>query len=119
MAKKLKLKIDGLHPQQLQTIRSAVRQVWQRCYQRRLVVTRSTDKDGYAICEKCKKRSPKNAIDHITPVGDLLNGGIERMFVSSNKLQALCKECHKEKTKKDNASTRASKKKRSDIGDFY
>ena len=111
MAKKsIAEKIDGLSPKDLAKIRSAVRQIWHRSHPRKLAVKRSTAPDGFAFCESCGNKVPKNQIDHIVPVGDLLNGGIERMFCSSTMLLGLCPVCHKEKTKKDLASMKVKKK---------
>lgn len=94
--------IDGFGPAEREKIHQAVRQVWQRSTARRICVRRNTDEEGYPVCEKCKKRTPKIKIDHIDPVGEV--GGvdyIQRMFVCSNKLQGLCEKCHKEKTKEE------------------
>lgn len=109
MAKKKPLPIDGMSPLLRAKIRSAIRQVWSRSYARRLVVARSMTDDGYPKCEKCGHRVPKISVDHIIPVGDILDGGIERMFVPSKDLQALCKPCHSTKTKTDNAKTKGKK----------
>lgn len=109
-------KVDGLSPKDRQKIRNAVRQIWQRSYPRKLCVARALDKEGFPFCEKCKKRVPKVQIDHVTPFGDLLNGGIERLFCPSSKLKALCKDCHKKKTKQDN-SVRLKRTKK--IPDFF
>src|SRR3989304_2565831 len=102
-SKKLPIKkIDGINPQDKSKIRSAIRQVWHRSYPRKLCVSRSIDKGGFPVCEKCGKRVPKNFVDHIKPCGDLMsNGFIKRMWVSSDGLQALCDACHKIKTKED------------------
>jgi len=121
MAKKVKpLKVDGLSPKDLQKIRSAIRQVWHRSYPRKLCALRAIDESGFSKCEKCSERVPKVYIDHIEPVGDILHGGIERMFTASHNLQALCKKCHSVKTKLDNAKTKKAKVvKRKLIRDFY
>jgi len=45
-------------------------------------------------------------VDHIIPAGSLkgytdLPGFVERLFVSEDKMQVVCKPCHKAKTQKD------------------
>lgn len=123
MAKKSKLpKIDGLSAEDLAKVRTAIRQIWHRSHPRKLAVARGIGAGGYSFCEKCKKRAPKTFVDHIHPVGDILNGGIERMFVSSQGLQNLCKKCHDEKTKVDKAGFKKAVSKRVkkiDTDDFF
>lgn len=99
--KKKAEKVDGLSPTDRAKVRSAIRQVWQRSHPRKLAVARVTDKEGFQYCEECGKKCAKVQIDHIIPVGDILVGGIKRMFCPSKGLRGLCKECHKIKTKKD------------------
>lgn len=102
MAKKKETKerVDGLGPDDLKKIHSAVRKVWAWSHARRLAVKRATDKEGFPFCEKCGIRVPKHVIDHIEPVGQV--GGpdyIQKMFVPSTQLQCLCKACHAPKTR--------------------
>ena len=104
MAKrKVAEKIDGgLNSKQLTRLRAAIRDVWRYSYARKLVEERAKDKNGFPICEKCGKKVPKIQVDHIIPCGDVLSPGyIDRTFVSSDKMQALCPACHKIKTKED------------------
>lgn len=103
MAKKKEVvRVDGLSPKNLAQISSACRRVWAWSTPRRMCVARSTDSEGYLFCEKCKQRTPKHHIDHIIPVGSPLSDGfVKRLFVSSSGLQALCKQCHKIKSKED------------------
>lgn len=125
--RKMHEKVDGLGGRDLQKIRNAIRQIWHRSHPRRLAVKRATGPDGFPRCENksCKdfgKPQPKVSVDHIVPVGDLLNGGIERMFVSAMGLQNLCKKCHDEKTRNDNAATKkakVSKRVSKDTEDFF
>lgn len=108
--KKQKLqKTDGLGPLEIKRIRSAVRLVWHRSHARALVVKRCTGKDGFTYCEDCTKRTPKLRIDHIRAVGDVDEGFITRMFVSSKLLRGLCKECHDGKTKLERAAEKEKK----------
>lgn len=100
--KEKKAKVDGLGPDELKRIHSAVRLVWSRCHARRLAVKRATGKDGFVRCELCNKRTPRVHVDHIEPVGKV--GGpqyIERMFKPSHCYQVLCPKCHGAKTRAD------------------
>ncbi len=100
---------DGLGPNELKRIHGAVRKVWQWSRAWHLAKKRAMGEDGYPRCESkdCPSRGgmvPKHFIDHIDPVGEV--GGpkyIQRMFVPSSKLQALCKKCHDAKTKAERA----------------
>lgn len=95
-------KIDGLSNGDIKKIRTAVRRVWAWSHPRRLCEKRAYwHKDGFPRCEQCKKKAPKIFIDHIENVGDVDEGFIKRMFVSSHGLQALCKKCHDFKTKQE------------------
>lgn len=94
-------------------MRNALRQVWQRSKQWRIVKARCKDSEGYDVCEQCDLRVPKIFVDHTIPIGDMLEPGfIERLMVSSEGLKGLCAECHKPKTAKDNSETKAKKKAR-------
>lgn len=97
--KKRTEKVDGLGPDDIRKIRTAIRKVWHWSYARKLVVKRATGKDGFPFCEKCRSKVPRHYIDHIKKVGDVDGGFIARLFVSSKGLQALCKACHDAKTK--------------------
>ena len=97
--KKQNKKIDGLSPHDVKKIRAAIRLVWHRSHVRKLCVARCTGKDGFAICEHCKKKTPHLKIDHLVPVGEVDGGFIKRLFCSSKNLQGLCKACHDKKTK--------------------
>jgi 5-methylcytosine-specific restriction endonuclease McrA len=66
-------------------------------------------------CNLCKGwfKQKEVEVDHIVPVGALkcpedLAGFVSRMFVGKDKLQVVCKTCHKEKTKRerDNATNK-------------
>lgn len=94
-------RIDGLSPEDVKRVRSAIRQVWQWSYPWRLAKARAIGEDGFCYCEKCKDKVPKVYIDHIENVGDVDEGFIKRLFVPSHKLQALCKKCHDAKTKEE------------------
>lgn len=110
MAKKKYEKVDGLGPKDLMKIRAAIRLVWHRSHVRKLVVNRCIGAGGFSYCEKCKKRAPKVFIDHIKRVGDVDEGFIKRLFVSSKWLQGLCKKCHDSKTKQERKELREIQK---------
>lgn len=110
MAKKNK-PTDGLGPLEIAKIRSAIRQVWQRCEARKLVVKRCKLPKGYAKCEGCDQVVPKVYVDHIEPVGVFGYGFIERLFVPSHRMNGLCDECHKAKTKAETKDRVAIKSK--------
>lgn len=103
MAKKEKKKkpekIDGLSPKDIEKIRRAIRLVWSWSHPRRLCILRANGPDGFPICEACKLKVPKIYPDHISPVGDVDAGFIERLFCPSKDLQALCRSCHAKKTR--------------------
>jgi 5-methylcytosine-specific restriction endonuclease McrA len=111
MAKREKVKpTDGLGPYEIKRIKAAVMMVWHRSKAKKLVIERCTDDDGYPFCEECGLKAPKIQVDHIKPRGDVMDGNwLMRTFCPSLQLQGLCKECHKAKTKIDNAKTRAKK----------
>lgn len=99
MAKKKIEKFDGLGPDDKTKIRTALRRVWAWSYSRRLVVKRCSVGNDFSKCELCSAIVPKIFIDHINEAGEVDSGFIERLFVSSDKLQGLCKSCHSAKTK--------------------
>src|SRR5271165_1193011 len=101
MAKSKIKPVDGLGPYEVKKIRAALRQLWHRSLARKLVVKRCLDKDGWSYCEQCFSRTPKLAVDHITPCGEVDGGYIGRLFCSSQFLRGLCQDCHKVKTKKE------------------
>lgn len=62
-------------------------------------------------CEMCQQEFTQKEmeVDHIRPVIDPVEGFkswdsfIDRLFCEANNLQAICKGCHKEKTKQEKA----------------
>ena len=70
----------------------------------------SGKKEPEYICWKCSSVLPRKEVhvDHIKPVIDLKKGFVDwntyinRLFVSADKLQVLCIDCHKEKSLKEN-----------------
>ena len=99
-------KIDGLSPKDKQKIRSAIRQIWHRSHARKLCIERVTDDEGFPTCEACGKRVAKITVDHIVRCGELDGGFIQRMFVPSYGLRALCQSCHNAKTKAERREKR-------------
>ena len=108
---------DGLGPYEIAKIRSAVRQVWQRCKARRLCVNRAKLPGDYFKCEQCEATVPKIHVDHIDAVGDVTGYGfIDRLFVGSHRLQAMCTACHKTKTQCERKAKRAALATESEAG---
>lgn len=75
------------------------------------------NRTGWFICEICHQSREKIDIDHlepcVSPIVGMVSWGeyIERRFVfSADQLQGICKDCHKAKTKRENASRRAAKR---------
>lgn len=71
------------------------------------------NRPGWWICEKCKQSRERIEVDHIIPCirpadgftswDDYINS---RFVETADKLQALCKECHREKSKAENKERR-------------
>lgn len=122
IARKQKLEdkglVDRLNENDIKKIKKALRQVWSWSHSRRLVAKRCDLGGGYSRCEHCKKKCPKIFIDHIKAVGTYDKNYIDRLFVSSDKMQGLCNDCHKVKTKVDLKEISTAKKK-SKRDDFY
>lgn len=110
--------VDGFGAKDAKRIRTALRQVWSWSYPRRLVVKRCLLPNGFSKCEKCKEVVAKVFVDHIKQVGDVDNGFIKRLFVSSKKMWGLCKKCHDPKTQAERKAKR-DKVKADSIGDFF
>jgi len=122
-SRKVVEKVDGMSPKDRTRVRSAVRDVWRYSHPWKLVTQRCLLPSGFSKCEQCKKKCPKVFVDHIQRVGDVDDGFIKRMFVSSEFLQGLCKKCHDVKTKAERAALQKPKvkkaKKQKKIEDFY
>lgn len=111
--------IDGFGSVEMTKLRNAIRQVWQRSKAWKIVKDRCMNDEGYPVCEKCNTQVPKIKVDHIIPIGDMLEPGfLERLMVPSSELQGLCDPCHKPKTKKDNAETKTKKQKRKELKEY-
>lgn len=96
--------IDGVTRKEIERIRRAVREVWMwTSFPRRLCLKRAMHADGFPRCEACKEKVVKVYADHIHNVGDVDAGFIDRMWVSSKNLQAICKKCHDRKTREERA----------------
>lgn len=74
-------------------------------------------KKGWWICETCKRETERIDIDHINPCikpSDGFNSWdeyISRRFVeSATLLAAICRDCHKIKTKEENQVRRLCRK---------
>jgi len=67
------------------------------------------EKAGWYVCEVCKQERERIEIDHVIPCVRPADGFttwddyIKSRFVEdASQLQALCHECHKEKSKREN-----------------
>jgi len=73
-------------------------------------------KSGWYRCEICKGEREKIEIDHVIPCirpadgftswDDYINS---RFVETADKLQAICHDCHKEKSKRENKERRSKK----------
>ena len=106
-------------------IRSAIRKAYTKWPPKYLVLARNKRNAEYEWygqsgrklnvqyeyqCDGCKEWFERSSIeiDHKVPVGSLncaedLPGFVTKMFVSEDKLQLLCRECHQEKTNAERA----------------
>jgi len=94
-----------------QFVRSALRKAWMK-WPPKFHVMKAAVKEVKGKrhrfeykCAKCKHYYPAKevAVDHITPAGSLndwkdLVPFVQKLFVSAEKLQVLCKKCHTTKT---------------------
>lgn len=93
-------------------LRAAIRKAFLWSDERKKVVNRCKVFADMFQCEACGAVVPKKEfqIDHTVAAGALEDPGfLLRMFPGEDGLKGLCKPCHKEKTKKDNAETRRKK----------
>lgn len=116
-------------------IKGAVRRVFSRSDLRRKIVELSivqhSDADRSRVktwckCPKCNQFIPKSymEVDHITPIvgihetlDDLTwDTVIDRIWCEEHNLEAICKECHNEKTKLENKERRRYKKEKKHVG---
>lgn len=107
-------------PKTLETkLRSAIRLIWSRSKERRTIlleaVLKAKQQDPCFQCPLCSRLWPIQMaeVDHIKPIGrldswkDTVNF-IDRMFFGAQR--AICKLCHKKKTKEDMRNIRAKRK---------
>ena len=103
-------------------IKSALRQAWSRypvkyqILEDACVGKKINPKTGrlakHYRCALCKREfiNKEMQVDHTTPIGGPSKGGWDgvgdRMFISKSGGQALCKECHKKKTKDEKKPSR-------------
>ncbi|MBX3018009.1 MAG: HNH endonuclease [Bdellovibrionaceae bacterium] len=94
--------VDGLGPKDAERLRKAIRQVWAYNHARKLCLRRAVGENDIGTCEICGAKVGKLYADHIDPVGTFdPRTFIERMFLPSEKLQAVCKTCHGRKTREE------------------
>lgn len=101
-------------------LRSAIRLIWSRSKERKEVLNNTirtrVGKDEFYTCPICEQSWPFPAmfdVDHIEPIGSLISWRdtvtfIEKMFYGPQR--AICKLCHKTKTKQDMRNIRAKRK---------
>jgi len=86
-------------------VKAALRRNWGRSRQRQSALKSAKVAYGQYKCAKCEQihRRKHIQVDHIVPVGKFVSFDlyIERLFCPANKLQVLCRDCHKVKTSKD------------------
>lgn len=99
-------------------IYAAARKTWRWSPVRKQAKKDARLPNGKLKCEKCKKGFPETEtqVDHISPVVPISGKKswdqyFERLLnVSIEGVQVLCKSCHKEKSKSENALRKAHKK---------
>jgi len=90
---------------------------WSPAYRQTLKEAFVEKREGveYYRCKHCKNvvERPQKQVDHmepVIPIGNVWNRDWneyrQRCFVSSDKLQVLCKDCHKKKTSAENINRR-------------
>ena len=73
-------------------------------------------KAGWFRCELCGQEREKIDVDHISPVIKPTDGFVgwdvyvRSKFVNADKLQGICRDCHKRKTNEENKVRRLCKK---------
>lgn len=118
------------NPKERNLIKGAIRRVFSRSELRRKALDKAVVKDysdpsrkrvtRWGRCAVCNKLEPAYLleVDHLEPVvpqdssleqmtWDAL---VDRLWCDEDKLQAVCKPCHKLKSKKENKERRISKK---------
>jgi len=126
MSQKVKKpKLSTLSPEEYEKrlkriILAGLGKAWMFWPVRAIVKRRCKDpnRPGWSICELCHKSVEKLDTDHIEPCVSPIAGFvtwdeyITRRFVfDAKKLQGICKDCHRQKSKIENAERRARKKK--------
>ena len=109
-AKKKEFRLEGY-------IFGALRKIWRWHPERKraleIAKVHGSMKDHYG-CAKCDEIFPRKNVhvDHICPVVDPKTGFdswdsyITRLFIGAEGLQILCKECHQQKSNKENKKRR-------------
>lgn len=120
-------------PKERNLVKSAIRRVFSRSELRRRAIDASLVKEysdpsrkrvtRWGRCAACQKLEPAYLleIDHkdpVIPIGETIDDQswdkiIDRLWCDERNLQALCKPCHKLKSKQENVERRKLKKERS------
>lgn len=88
----------------------ALRKIWRYYPIRRQVLSEANE-----TCAICKTRTAELQVDHIIPIGTCkredgrtdYNKFIDSLLCQKPNLQAVCKPCHSEKTKRENNERRS------------
>jgi len=122
------------NPKERNLLKGAIRRVFSRSDLRRKVVALTVVKHEdpkrprvkkWSICPLCKEYTPtyQMEVDHVDPIIGLSetleslswDTVIDRVFCNENNLLAICKVCHKAKSKRENAERRRLKKERKNV----
>lgn len=121
------------NPKERNLVKGAIRRVFSRSELRRRAIDASLVKEysdpsrkrvtRWGRCAACQKLEPAYLleIDHkdpVIPIGETIDDQswdkiIDRLWCDERNLQALCKPCHKLKSKQENVERRKLKKERS------
>jgi len=91
-------------------LKVAIRKVWRFSPHRKACLDAAYNKETDDwTCAICKKRTERISADHIIPVGLAKTWDVFIKMMFEGVLQALCKPCHKGKSKYDNKVIKESR----------
>lgn len=91
---------------------SALRKIWLFSSQRAEAKQRAKVKGKKLYtCEQCQQQTDAVQIDHIVPVAPWSSWDeyVAKLFCEPDNLQALCRECHGAKTKRENKARKGKR----------
>lgn len=119
------------NPKERNLLKGAIRRVFSRSELRRKVVNLSVVNHqdssrprvkNWCICPECMQFIPKSymQVDHQIPIVKIhetledldWNTVVDRIWCDENNLKAICKDCHKKKTKEENKQRRKYRSKK-------